>query len=298
MKRVVPLLLILAAAGCFGVGADHERLGDEALAKGDAATALAEYQTALGVRGSAQLYAKLGAAALRVGNRVEAAEAYRDLVADDPSRLDEAVTGLEITAEASEHAADAAGLAAAVAALRDLAPDRLAARYALALVRTGALTAQELVAVLPFALAAAPDAGVMDSLLAVYGGALRETTACEEAVRAFEALRRRTRDRRLLQQAREGLAACGLSLGLEALSARDRFAAERWFALATAADSTGAAGRRALLELGDIRRAQGDFLGAAMAYQSVASAPANDSLGRAAREKLDIIGAAVPDTTQ
>lgn len=298
MKRVVPFLLILAAAGCFGVGADHERLGDEALAKGDATTALAEYQTALGVRGSAQLYAKLGAAALRAGNRVEAAEAYRDLVADDPSRLDEAVTGLEITAEASEQAADAAGLAAAVAALRDLAPDRLAARYALALVRTGALTAQELVAVLPFALAAAPDAGVMDSLLAVYGSALRETTACEEAVRAFEALRRRTRDRRLLQQAREGLAACGLSLGLEALSARDRFAAERWFAVATAADSTGAAGRRALLELGDIRRAQGDFLGAAMAYQSVAAAPANDSLGRAAREKLDIIGAAVPDTTQ
>jgi tetratricopeptide (TPR) repeat protein len=296
--RGAPLLLALALAGCFGVGADHERLGDEALAKGDAVTALAEYQAALGVRGSAQLYAKLGAAALRTGNRVQAAEAFRDLVADDPSRLDEAVTGLEITAEASEHANDAAGLAAAVSALRDLAPDRLAARHALALVRSGSLAAPELVAVLPFALAAAPDAGVMDSLLVVYGSALRETTACEEAVRAFEALRRRTRDRRLLDRAKEGLAACGLELGLEALTARDRFSAERWFAIAVGADSTSGAGRRALLELGDIRRTQGDFLGAAMAYQSVATATANDSLGRAAREKLDVIGAAVPDTTQ
>lgn len=296
--RVVPILLCLALAGCFGVGADHERLGDEALAKGDAATALAEYQTALGARGSAQLYAKLGAAALRAGSRLEAAQAYRDLVADDPSRLDEAVTGLEIVAEAAEHANDAAGLAAAVAALRDLAPDRLAPRHALALVRTGTLSSQELVAVLPFALAAAPDAGVMDSLLAVYGGALRENTACEEAVRAFDALRRRSRDRRLNDRAKEGLAACGLELGLESLGARDRFAAERWFQIAIGADSTGLAGRRALLEIGDIRRAQGDFLGAAMAYQSVASATANDSLGRAAREKLDIIGAAVPDTTQ
>jgi hypothetical protein len=298
VKPAVPLLFLLALAGCFGVGADHERLGDEALAKGDAPTALAEYQAALGVRGSAQLYAKLGAAALRAGSRLEAAQAYRDLVADDPSRLDEAVTGLEIVAEAAEHANDAAGLAAAVAAMRDLAPDRLAARHALALVRTGTLASQELVAVLPFALAAAPDAGVMDSLLAVYGGALRENAACEEAARTFEALRRRTRDRRLLDRAKAGLSACGLELGLEAKGNRDRFAAERWFQVAIGADSTSAAGRRALLEIGDIRREQGDFLGAAMAYQSVTSTAANDSLGRAAREKLDLIGAAVPDTTK
>jgi lipopolysaccharide biosynthesis regulator YciM len=158
--------------------------------------------------------------------------------------------------------------------------------------------ATELVAVLPFALAAAPDAGVMDSLLAVYGSALRETAACEEAVSTFESLKRRTHDRKLLDRAKEGLAVCGLQLGLEALNAHDRFAAERWFATAISADSTGPAGRRALLELGDIRRAQGDFLGAAMAYQSVVAMTANDSLGRAAREKLDVIGAAVPDTTQ
>lgn len=298
MKRVVPILLLATLAGCFGVGADHERLGDEALAKGDAGTAVAEYQAALGARGSAQLYAKLGVAALRAGNRVEAAEAYRNLVADDPSRLDEAVTGLEITAEAAEHANDPAGLGAAVATLRDVAPDRLAARHALALVRTGSLAATELVAILPFALAAAPDAGVMDSLLAVYGNALRETSACPEAVSAFESLKRRTRDRRLLDRAKDGMAACGLQLGLEALTARDQFAAERWFATTLSVDSTGPAGRRALLEMGDLRRAQGDFLGAALAYQSVVNAAANDSLGRAAREKLDVIGAAVPDTTK
>ena len=297
MKRSSWAALLLVLAGCFGVGADHERLGDEALAKSDPVTALAEYQAALGVRGTAQLYAKVGAAALRAKRALVAAEAYRDLVADDPSRLDEAVTGLQLAAETAERANDAPGLAASVATLRDVAPDRLAPRYALALVRTGNLSAQELVAVLPYALAAAPDAAVMDSLLAVYGGALRQTTACDDAMKAFESLRRRSRDRRSTQLAREGLAACGVQLGSEALEARDRFSAEKWFVAAVVADSTGPAGRRALVELGDLRRAQGDLLGAALSYQSAIGPSADDSLGRVARAKLDALAAAAPDTT-
>jgi tetratricopeptide (TPR) repeat protein len=295
MRRAsLPLLLLVA--GCLGVGADHERLGDEALGRGDASAAMAEYQSALGSRGSAQLYAKLGAAALHAKRLREAAEAYRDLVADDPSRLDEAATGLQLVAEAAEHADDAAGLGAAVAALRDVAPDRLAARHALALVRLGGLSAAELVAVLPFALAASPDAGVTDSLLVVYGTALRETTACEEAMPAFDAARRRTRDRKIGDSARAGLAACGLQLGSEALTANDPYAAERWLVAAVTADSTGLAGRRARLEIGDLRRRQGDILGAAMAYQAVLTTSSTDSLGRVARERLDVLGAAVPDS--
>lgn len=290
------LALSAGLAGCLGVGADHERLGDEALGRGDPAAAMAEYQTALANRGSAQLYAKLGAAGIHARRFRDAAGAYRDLVADDPSRLDEAATGLELVAEAAEHADDATGLAAAVAALRDVAPDRLASRHALALIRYGGLTPQELVAVLPFALAAAPDAGVTDSLLVVYGAALRETTACEEAMPAFEAARRRTRDRRLADAARDGLAACGLQLGQEALAAHDPFSAERWLLVAVGADSAGPAGRRARLALGDLRRLQGDILGAAMAYQAVVGVTSNDSLDRVARERLDVLGAAVPDT--
>ncbi len=297
-RLLASLALSASLAGCFGVGADHERLGDEALARSDASAAMGEYQAAIGTRGSAQLYAKLAAAALRARRLREAAEAYRDLVADDPSRLDEAATGLELVAESAEHTNDAAGLAAAVTALRDIAPDRLASRHALTLVRLGGLTPTELVAVLPYALAAAPDAGVTDSLLVTYGAALRETTACAEAMPAFAAARRRTHDRRLGDLARAGLAACGMQLGQEALTANDPFAADRWFTVAVGADSTGLVGRRARLALGDLRRAQGDVLGAALAYQSVITVSATDSLGRVARERLDVLGAAVPDSTR
>lgn len=290
------LTLSAGLTGCLGVGADHERLGDEALGRDDAAAAISEYEAALATRGSAQLYAKLGAAGLHARRHRVAAEAYRDLVADDPSRLDEAATGLQLVAEAAERANDAAGLAAAVAALRDVAPDRLAARHALTLVRLGGLSAQELVTVLPFALAASPDAGVTDSLLVVYGTALRETTACDEAMRAFEAARRRTRDRRLGEAARAGLAACGLQLGQEALTVNDPYTAERWLIAAVDADPVGPAGRRARLEIGDLRLRQGDILGAAMAFQAVLSVTSTDSLGRVARERLDVLGAAVPDS--
>ena len=297
MRRPGYLLALVALAGCLGAGADHERLGDEAVGRGDAAQAMAEYQAALGSRGSAQLFAKLGGAALRAHRYREAATAYRDLVADDPSRLDEAATGLELAAEGAEHANDAAGLAAAVTTLRDVAPDRLVARHALALVRMGGLSAAEQVAVLPFALAAAPDAGVTDSLLVAFGAALRDGNVCEEAMRAFEAARRRTRDRRLADLARGGIGACGLALGEAAIAARDPFTADHWLSLAASADSTGPDGRRARLGLGDLRRAQGDLLGAAMAYQAVLSVSSTDSLGNLARERLDVLGAA-PDTTK
>lgn len=297
MMRASVVLLLVTLGGCLGVGADHERLGDEAIGRGDATQAMAEYQAALASRGSAQLYAKLGGAALRARRFREAATAYRDLVADDPSRLDEAATGLELTAEGAEKANDAAGLAAAVTALRDVAPDRLVARHALALVRMGGLTAAEQAAVLPFALAAAPDAGVTDSLLVAFGTALRENDICDEAMRAFEAARRRTRDRRLTDLARAGIGACGLALGEAAIAARDPFTADRWLTLAAGADSTSLDGRRARLGLGDLRRTQGDLLGAAMAYQAVLSVSSADSLGNLARERLDLLGAA-PDTTQ
>lgn len=290
--------LLLTLAGCLGVGADHERLGDEALARGDANAAMAEYEAALGARPSAQLYAKLGSAARRSLRLREAAEAYRSLVADDPSRLDEAATGLELVAEEAEHRSDAAGLAAAVSALRDVAPDRLAARHALVLVRIGGLEPAELVSVLPFAIAASPDGGATDSLLLAYGAALRATTACEEATRAFEGVRRRTRDRRMADSARGGIAACAAQLGQEALTVNDPYTAERWFITAATADSNGLAGRRAWLGLGDLRRAQGDLLGAMLAYQAVLNVTTTDSLGQVARQKLDAIGAADQDTLQ
>lgn len=296
-RTLAGALSVLTLAGCLGVGADHERLGDEALARGDAAAAVSEYQAAIGARSSAQLFAKLGSAARRAVRLREAAQAYRDLVADDPSRLDEAATGLALVAETAEQKSDVSGLGAAVAALRDIAPERLESRHALALVRLSGLTAPEQVAVLPYALAAAPDGGVSDSLLLVYANALRETTACEPAVQAYEAVRRRTRDRRMDQAARGGIAACGSQLGQDAINVNDPRAAERWFTAAAASDSTSPAGRRAWLGLGDLRRSQGDLLGAALAYQAVLNVAQNDSIGAAARARLDAIGASDQDTT-
>ncbi len=297
MRRAPFLLPLVALAGCLGVGADHERLGDEAIGRGDATQAMAEYQAALASRGSAQLFAKMGGAALRAHRYREAATAYRDLVADDPSRMDEAATGLVLVAEGAEHANDAGGLGAAVSALRDVAPDRLVARHALALVRMGGLNAAEQAAILPYALAAAPDAGVTDSLLVAFGAALRETGVCEDAMHAFEAARRRTRDRRLADAARAGITACGLALGEAAVAARDPFTADRWLTLAVGADSTSLDGRRARLTLGDLRRTQGDLLGAALAYQAVLAVSSTDSLGTLARARLDQLGAA-PDSSQ
>lgn len=283
----------LLAAACGASGTDHERLGDQAAEKGDLPTALAEYQAALTVQPGARLYAKEGAAALRNRSFREAADAYRNMVADDPSRLDEAATGLDLVATAAERAGDATALLAAVSALRDIAPDRLAPRHALALARLGDLDPTQAVWVLPYAIAAAPDAGVADSLLVMYGTALQQTTACDQAMAAFQSVARRSQDRRLLARADSGAAICGLQLGQQALALGQPWAAEKSFLAVIKADSTGPAGRRARLGLGDLRLAEGDVLGAALAYQQVVAAgPAGDSLGTAAAAKLNALGAA------
>ncbi|MFI5234517.1 MAG: hypothetical protein ACHQXA_02295 [Gemmatimonadales bacterium] len=287
------LVLVLVVGGCNPGGTDHERLGDQAAEKGDYTGALAEYQAALAAQPSGRIYAKEGAAALHKGSLREAAEAYRNLVADDPSRMDEAATGLDQVAAAAEKGGDATALFAAVSALRDIAPERLAGRHALALVRLGGLAAPEAQAVLPAAIAAAPDPGVADSLLVAYGAALRETTACDQAMSAFQAVRRRSHDGTLLARADSGIAACGLQLGQQALTVNQPWVAEKWFLAVVAADASGPLGRRARFGLGDLRLAEGDVLGAALAYQQVASTGgANDSLAKAAALKLNALGAA------
>jgi tetratricopeptide (TPR) repeat protein len=289
--------LAVALSACGSVGTDHERLGDAAAARNDLPTALAEYQAALKAQPSGRIYAKEGEAALHASRLREAAEAYRNLVADDPSRLDEAATGLDQVAAAAEKSGDAAALLAAVSALRDIAPDRLAGRHALALARMGGLEPQEAQMVLPYAIAAAPDPGVADSLLVAYGSALAATTACDQAMGAFQAVERRSRDADLLAQADSGIAACGLQLGQQALTVNQPWLAEKWFLAVVGADSTGLAGRRARLGLGDLRVAEGDVLGAALAYQQVvASGTADDSLTRRATEKLNALGGGSADS--
>ncbi|HXI20639.1 MAG TPA: hypothetical protein VNH46_06115, partial [Gemmatimonadales bacterium] len=78
--RVLPLLLLL---GCVASAADHQGLGDAAYRDGDYPTAMQEYEAVPKERRDAELFAKLGAAALNAGQYHDAAEAYEHLAAAD-----------------------------------------------------------------------------------------------------------------------------------------------------------------------------------------------------------------------
>jgi tetratricopeptide (TPR) repeat protein len=293
-------ILGLSLLGCSAPAADHERLGDAAYSRADILTALEEYRAAVRASATARLYAKLGAAALRAGEPREAADAYRKLALDDPSRADEAATGLELIARAAERAGDAAALQSAVVGLREVAPGRLSGRYAIGLVQSGNLGAQEMIAMGPAALAAAGDASTMDSILVLYGEAFRQTTACEDAARAYQSALRRGGGGALHTRAAQGFAGCASQLGQEALTVEHPDVAARWFGRAVSYDSTSDAGRRALVGLGDARVAQGDILGAAIAYQDAIVQNGRDSVTVLAEQRLSALSGAAngADTTR
>jgi len=166
---VVALTLL---CGCGRTG-DHERQGDKSYSEGRYAQALAEYRAGLEKDPDPRLWAKAGAAALHTGNLEVASDAYLRLAAEDPTRAEEAAEGLESVARAAERAGDAKRLQAAVVGMGAIAPDRSTGRYALDLIRRPGAQAADLVAVLPGAIAVAPDPETVDSLLVVYGGPSR-----------------------------------------------------------------------------------------------------------------------------
>jgi hypothetical protein len=190
-----------------------------------------------------------------------------------------------------------AHLAAAVRALHTVAPGRPLGHFALT--ETNGLKATEVLGALPAALASAGEGRSVDSLLVAYGAAQRTTTACEEATRTLQTVLRRTRDAGLRDRAGEGIAACALRLGLDALESEKPADAEHWFEAATSAAATTPAGWRAAIGLGDARLGQGDVLGAAMAYQRVLSATGvPDSLMKLAAGKLNALGAPPPSAPE
>ena len=288
-----PAIFWLAAGltACTGSAADHERLGDAAYGRERYEEALAEYEAAAHGVTSASLQAKLGLTAVHMRNYREAALSYRNLAARDPSRTEEAVSGLERVAREADKAGDTPALRDAITALRIIAPDRSAGRYALGLARRGGLAAPEAVTILPSAIAAAPDAGTVDSLLGQYAEALRETNACASATRIYRATLRRSSDSKLRAVLADGLAACAAQLGREAMAVNKADSAAYWFGEAVRADSTSEAGRQALVSLGDVRVAQGDILGAAMAYQAaITGAVESDTISQLAAHKLNALG--------
>jgi tetratricopeptide (TPR) repeat protein len=292
--RWAQVTLLVLMGGCGGAG-DHEQLGDRAYGEGRYAQALTEYRRVLERDPDARVWAKAGAAALRTGNLEVASDAYLRLAAEDPTRAEEAAEGLESVARAAERASDGKRLQAAVVGMGAIAPDRSIGRYALELIRRPGAEATDLVAVLPGAIAVAPDPETVDSLLVVYGAALRETSGCGEALGAFQAGLRRTKVAALRERAEEGVAACSVWMGLRSAAMDRPEDAALWFAAAIRIDSNTTVGRRALVGYGDAQLRLGDTIAGALAYQTVISdATQSDSIHVMALDRLEGLRGSAP----
>lgn len=291
LSTLYPAPCTLFLLACPSAAADHAKLGDQAVSKGDYNVAVAEYRAGIQTSPRPELLAKLGSAALRLKNLREAAEAFRRLGESDPSRAGEAATGLERVARAAAAASDHLAGREALLGLQAIAPDRPTGRIALSLAMSGRFNAGDALPLLPYALAGARSDGTVDSLLHLYGDALRETTACEEAVGVYQTLMRRSGG----AGAARGLAECALRLGMDAEALNQPEIAEGWFRSALAADTLTPLGQRALFGLANARLSQGDTVQAAQAFRTVVERwGAADSLGQQASQKLNTLSGGFP----
>ncbi len=283
VRRALPILLVLSGCG----SPNAERRGDEAYAQGHFADALATYREISGGTAEPRVLAKTGAAALRAGKLGEATEAFLRLAGEDPTRGREAAAGLESVAQAAEAGGDRAALQDAILGLRTIAPDAVPGRYALVLAQQPDADPEELVSLLPGAIAAAGNPGEVDSLLLRYGRALEATAGCGQALLQYRAVARRAQDSTLRSAARARTGQCAFTQGQRAQSAGRQEDAALWFAEASRVDSASAIGRRALVSLGDLRLRQGDTLAAALAFQTALTASGRaDSIANLARTRL------------
>lgn len=295
--RQVAITLLGVLLACTRSAADHEELGDRAYAAGAYRDALAEYQLGVKAGPTADLLAKSAAAALHTEDYGLAATEYRDLAERDRSRAAEAAEGLERVVRAAVVAKDRAALGSALAALQAVAPGRPLGRYARLVALDAAArgdTAAAL-ALLPVAVAAAPDGRSADSLLFVYGMAAARARDCQTAVPAMEGVIRRQRESSVIDGAREGLSLCALIEGQALLDKGKPADAEGWFKRATAPGASLEVTRAAYLGLGDVRLAQGDVTNALESYQqAMAGGNPGDSITIRAQQKINALGKADP----
>ena len=114
---------------------------------------------------------------------------------------------------------------------------------------------------------------------------------CRTATAVFEGVLRRGRAPEVAEGAREGLGLCALVQGQDALNGGQPGVAEDWFRRATAPGASPDVTRGAFLGLGDVRLAQGDLVGALVAYrQALAGGAPGDTIAQRAREKLNSLG--------
>lgn len=284
---------LLLAAACVE-RSDHERMGDRRYAERAFQDAVAEYRLAVRQRGpSAARLAKLALAALNAGALDDAVDAYRQLAGMDPSAAEEAADGLVRAARRALDQRDVAVLRKAVAALREIAPNRAPGALGLgpaALAIEGGGDSPEL---LLAAVAASPNRRLADSLLAEWADLESRAGRCDGARRALEAVIRRGASPTQERAARQGIARCAVEDGRASLSEGDLDEAEAAFRRAIALGTPDSTVRLAWLLVGDTRWAGGDSTGALEAYRKAIQGGDEDDpvVGRAAEQIRRLTGA-------
>ncbi len=288
--------LAVLVSSCGGAATEHETLGDRAYSALQFAEALVEYRLAL-VQDAEDpvLLAKAAAAALHAGSLVDAAEVYLALSeTNGGEHLTEAADGLERVARNALESGDTEALTAALGGLETAAPGRALGSFASELAREigDGGPSEDVMSVLTYAAAAAPDARLLDSLMYRYAAVLRQLGRCEESVPVFESLLRRQREPAVIDAARNGLGYCGLMVARQFHGDLQLpLSAEEWYRRTIRGTEGTTYGRRAYLGLGDVLFARGEYAGAAEAYESVLfGAAPGDSLAAVAYERLNMLG--------
>ena len=287
--------LAILSLSCGGAANKHETLGDRAYSALQYSEALVEYRLALVQHvNDPRLLAKAAASALHAGSLADAAEAYLALAeSGNDTRFTEAADGLERVAQAALEVGDREALTAALAGLRQAVPGRALGSFAQQLAREigDAPPSEDVLSVLAYAAAAAPDARLLDSLMFTYAAVLRQLGRCEEAVPVFEGLVRRQREPAVRGSARSGLGYCSLSIARQFHGDLQLpLSAEEWYRRAIRGADGTVYGRQAYLGLGDVLFSRGDYSGAAEAYESVLfEATPGDSLAEVAYQRLNML---------
>lgn len=280
--RIFPAALLLGAAAC-GTRMSDELLGDAATADGRWGAAVEAYAEA---GREPRIVAKRAAAALEAGRPGAAALAWVAVAGADTARRGEAAAGLARAALLAQRQGDMLSLATAVRGLQEVAPGWPLGRLALPLRLEAFPSDEDVIALVPAILAAAPARDVADDALVALAAAWRSRDRCDRASPILVSLGQRL-DGAAATQAGASLAACQLELGLAALRDGDLETARGALSTAISRDPSGPSGRRALVALGDVHLLMGDVIAAQLAWRTAAAGAAEaDSITALALDRL------------
>jgi hypothetical protein len=282
MTRGWSLAVLVLTMGCGQVVAEEAR-GDALVASGEWAAAHDALQAA---GHEPRVLAKRADAALQAGRWLAAASDWTRLGVRDSTRRGEAAAGLARTAAAAAATGDRIAMASALRALTRLAPEWPVGRLALGLNLEEFPAGEDVIDLAPVVLAAVPSQERAMAALLAWGRAEQEAGRCDRAAALYGSIERRSQDS-LGTVAATDHARCLLASGLLALEAGDTVTAELDLGAAVRRDAAGAAGRRALIGLGDVHHLRGEVAAAQLAWRTAAgTGGTTDSLTILALERL------------